>query len=172
MARYSTLLENPRRRSRRSRRRNPSKRRTRSRRARAIVRRRIGRRGRKAVRSTRRAGLNLAGGLQVGGFMFGGKFVGELIDAALARSLSFYAGQNVGYRRLGLGLVLPMVTRMVPGRMLGTVLHYAAAFNVVAGLDALTVGMRDHVRQSLGLPWQLNAGMAAPGLSDYVTDAN
>ena len=37
----------------------------------------------------------------------------------------------------------------------------------------IAIKMRDNVRNSLGLPWQLNAGIGAEtgGMADYVTDA-
>lgn len=179
MARYTELLENPRRRRKSGRRRrrvaNPVRRkRTRTRRAKAKVGRKIGRRGRKVARGVANIGGGVTSTLMTGGALWLGKFGGELIDAQLAKSLQFYGNARIGYRKIGLGVVLPMLTRMLPiGGRFKQLVTLAGAFNIVSGLDALTVEMRDNVRNSLGLPWQLNAGIGAEtgGMADYVTDA-
>lgn len=178
MARYTELLENPRRRRKSGRRRrrvaNPVRRkRTRTRRAKAKVGRKIGRRGRKVARGVANIGGGVTSTLMTGGALWLGKFGGELIDAQLAKSLTFYGNAKLGYRKIGLGIALPLITRMLPiGGRFKQLVTLAGAFNIVSGLDALTLEMRDNVRNSLGLPYTLNVGIGPDaGMADYVTDA-
>jgi hypothetical protein len=181
MARYTELLENPRRRRKSGRRRrrvaNPVRRkraRTRTRRAKAKAARKIGRRGRKVARGLGSIGGGVTSTLMTGGALWLGKFGGELIDAQLAKSLQFYGNARIGYRKIGLGIALPLITRMLPiGGRFKQLVTLAGAFNIVAGLDAMTLEMRDNVRNSLGLPYTLNVGIGpeAGGMGDYVTDA-
>lgn len=179
MARYTELLENPRRRRKSGRRRrrvaNPTRKKGRRslRRAKAKAARKIGRRGRKVARSLGSIGGGVTSTLMTGGALWLGKFGGELIDAQLAKSLTFYGNAKIGYRKIGLGIALPMITRMLPiGGRVKQLVTLAGAFNIVAGLDALTLEMRDNVRNSLGLPYTLNVGIGPDaGMADYVTDA-
>lgn len=162
MARYSTLLENPRRRRRSTRRR----RKARSSRRRSnpfVARRRKGGRrrgGRRRSNPFRLPGLG-SGVIGKGIELYLGRVVGKLA-IGLASKVSFIDQLDPRIKALGLGLLMPMVP---VGGKLKTLLHTAGALTIAGGIAGATSGLEQRLYDAIGVN--------APdfGLGDYVTDS-
>lgn len=162
MARYSTLLENPRR--RRSRRRRSSRRRKNpapfARRRRSSGRRRRGGRRRSNPFKLPSVG-GVKGTLTNGVQLYLGRLTSKVV-IGLANKVEAISNLSPNMKAFGLGLLMPMLPF---GGQIGRFLRTAGAITIAGGIALMTKDMEDKLFQSLNVtPGEL-------GLSDYVTDS-
>ena len=163
MARYSTLLENPRRR-RRSRRRSgaPKRRRSARRRSNPFARRSRRRGGRRRSNPFKMPGMGgVKGTLTNGVQLYLGRLTSKVV-IGLANKVEAISNLSPNVKAFGLGLLMPMLP---VGGQIGRFLRTAGAITIAGGIALMTKDMEEKLFQSLNVtPGEL-------GLSDYVTDS-
>lgn len=163
MARYSMLLENPRRRTR--------KRRSRRRKNPMPLARRRRSSGRRRRRSSSRRRSNpfripgaggIKGTLGRGVELYLGQVAGSLAQGLLGR-VGFVANLQPSVRQIGVGLLLPMLP--FRGGMIGRTLQTAGALQIAGAIAGFAAPFTQGLFDAVG------AQAPAGGLADYVTDS-